>query len=554
LTYDLQNCYTYNAWNRLVGVYCGDSTNNPQIATLKYDGLGRRISKVIDNRADQGGQWVYDDPTWSRVTMVYEYYYNGQSLIETRNGSNQALKQHVWGLTYIDELLQIGINYNPSTDNTCLDEPYYALQDANFNVLGIVDTNGDLDERYEYTPYGQRTIYTDASGDDNLCMAPILESQRKTVDLSTAAYGICDIGHQGLMHDKEFGLIYNRARYLSPKLGRFLQRDPMGYVDGMNLYEYVGSGPVTYLDPPGKAAGAAAAVAILLLGMIGCDEQQAPPVTSPGEAAAIRAQRAFEDRVKARAKARSKMSKPPCSISRSGKRIGFLSADRLFYHVNRTKIVKEGDADWDKATGVGIALNFVAYDDGKIGKPPLCCDDYRFIQVVTTNIPGMLRSSRDTSGYVDVREGRTLPFYGARASEGRSEYQRGGRAGGPGAGIFGTHKIPPGFPGAGREVAWDRSMYDSPYRTGKLSADAVHWMAETCVVCVRKGKPDIVLDCIDYGFTQGALRKDGTRDHVVAEEPLCSGASSPHFQRVVTNDRNVKNYHYGKECTDKPRQ
>lgn len=43
------------------------------------------------------------------------------------------------------------------------------------------------------------------------------------------------IGHQGLMHDPT-GLVYNRARMLHPLLGRFTQRDPLGYVDGMSLY------------------------------------------------------------------------------------------------------------------------------------------------------------------------------------------------------------------------------------------------------------------------------------------------------------------------------
>jgi len=35
---------------------------------------------------------------------------------------------------------------------------YYALQDANYNVLGIVESDGDVFEHYEYTPYGQREI------------------------------------------------------------------------------------------------------------------------------------------------------------------------------------------------------------------------------------------------------------------------------------------------------------------------------------------------------------------------------------------------------------
>jgi RHS repeat-associated protein len=43
-------------------------------------------------------------------------------------------------------------------------------------------------------------------------------------------------GHQGLYHDTATGLVYNRARMLNPTLGRFNQRDPLGYVDGMSVY------------------------------------------------------------------------------------------------------------------------------------------------------------------------------------------------------------------------------------------------------------------------------------------------------------------------------
>jgi len=46
-------------------------------------------------------------------------------------------------------------------------------------------------------------------------------------------------------------LQYNRNRYYDQYTGRFFTHDPLGYVDGMNLYEYVGSNPVANADPFG---------------------------------------------------------------------------------------------------------------------------------------------------------------------------------------------------------------------------------------------------------------------------------------------------------------
>ena len=47
---------------------------------------------------------------------------------------------------------------------------------------------------------------------------------------------------------------YYRARIYDPRLGRFLQPDPIGYGDGMNMYAYVGGDPVNFTDPSGHCA------------------------------------------------------------------------------------------------------------------------------------------------------------------------------------------------------------------------------------------------------------------------------------------------------------
>ena len=58
-------------------------------------------------------------------------------------------------------------------------------------------------------------------------------------------------GYTGQAWLPELGMNYYKARIYSPTLGRFLQSDPIGYADGMNWYNYVGSDPINGTDPSG---------------------------------------------------------------------------------------------------------------------------------------------------------------------------------------------------------------------------------------------------------------------------------------------------------------
>jgi RHS repeat-associated protein len=61
------------------------------------------------------------------------------------------------------------------------------------------------------------------------------------------------LGFTGREHDSETGLIYYRARYMDPVLGRFTSEDPIGFAAGdFNVARYVGNSPLNWVDPSGN--------------------------------------------------------------------------------------------------------------------------------------------------------------------------------------------------------------------------------------------------------------------------------------------------------------
>jgi RHS repeat-associated protein len=206
--------FTYDYRIQLVS-----TTDGTTSADYKYDALGRRVQTLVTSGAQ---------------TDTFNYYYSGNQVIEERDGSDAVLKQYIYG-NGIDELLII-VNFDGAAQMD-----YYVHTNSIGSVTAITDQDGNLVERVSYDTFGMPT-FTDYQTDP----------QNPTV-VSDSLIGN-DILFQGRRYDEETNLYYYRARYYDPIMGRFLQTDPMGYKDSMNMYQAFNQNPMNFVDPFGLSS------------------------------------------------------------------------------------------------------------------------------------------------------------------------------------------------------------------------------------------------------------------------------------------------------------
>ena len=189
-------------------------SKNGNIVSFSYDPAGNRIKKIA------GG-------------VETRYFWSGDKIIALRKG-NELIH-----FIYDEKGNPFAMKVN--------NETYYYIYNGQNDVVGLIDSNGELVVIYEYNSWGLPLGITDTTGTDAASKNPFR--------------------YRGYCYDEETGFYYVSSRYYDPEICRFINADDIDVVtatleelEDKNLYAYCDNNPIMRLDEDGEfwnvAAGA----------------------------------------------------------------------------------------------------------------------------------------------------------------------------------------------------------------------------------------------------------------------------------------------------------
>jgi len=245
--------YDYQG-NRLIDIYYTaelDVVPEQRQEHFSYDNVGRIKTRTLnpDEPSAETTTYSWDHRGYliklSKPGLNIDYTYNalGARTTKTVNGTlTKFVTAPVFGMNHV--LMEADVNNNITRryvyggHQQLIQEPtpgnknndHFLLHGGSVgNITHAMNRTGDVVNQYDYDAFGSRTV---VEGDDSTSFA-----------------------YTGEQYDSETGLLYLRARYYDPEIGRFITVDPyLGRMEEpvtQNRYIYVQNNPLAFNDPTG---------------------------------------------------------------------------------------------------------------------------------------------------------------------------------------------------------------------------------------------------------------------------------------------------------------
>lgn len=173
---------------------------NGKVVTYKYDALGRRIERTASVSLPLP------------LSTTTRFTYDGADVIQDKDGNGLTTASYLNGPGIDDKLRQSGTT-----------GVFYFTTDHLGSTRALTSAAGIVLEQEQYDSFGNST-----------------------------ASQLTRYGYTGRERDPDIGLLYYRARFYDPQVGRFISEDPAGFVGGLNFYGYVANDPLNFTDPTGQ--------------------------------------------------------------------------------------------------------------------------------------------------------------------------------------------------------------------------------------------------------------------------------------------------------------
>ncbi|RDH43688.1 RHS repeat domain-containing protein [Zooshikella ganghwensis] len=153
-----------------------------------------------------------------KLTQTTRFVREDNLALQERDAENTVKRHYIWGLNKgggVGGLLSL----------TQDGQHYYYVYDGKGNIVGVVNQANEVVAGYHYEPFGKRVSKSGAF--------------EQPFGFSTKRY------------DEDTGLVYYGYRFYIPHQSIWLNRDPLGEAGGINLYGFVNSNPIMFIDPYG---------------------------------------------------------------------------------------------------------------------------------------------------------------------------------------------------------------------------------------------------------------------------------------------------------------